>query len=657
MSITVLPKELSELIAAGEVIERPASVIKELVENSIDAGASRITVEIRNGGSVYMRITDDGCGIAPEEVPTAFLRHATSKILEKADLDNIHTLGFRGEALASVAAVGRVEMLTKQAGAEYGVRYQIEGGTECGMERTGCPEGTTIVIRDLFFNVPARQKFLKKDVTESNAVSAIVQKIALSHPEIAFTLIRDHRREFHAAGDGTLYSAIYAVYGRSFAQDLLPVSYSENGVSLEGYVIKPLYAKNNRSLQTFFINGRYVKSVTCSVALEEAYRTLVMTGKFPACVLMLTVPPETVDVNVHPAKAAVRFTDEKRVSSAVFFAVKNALMQNGLIYEFQMRPTADWQHAPKEQEPGFVDAPLPPVPPLESVQPAKPAPMPAHQEAPVPVAAVKPMPVGNVQVTVHAPEPEEALYMHSPKLEYGAAPAAPKPIQEPDPLPETSAVFAGFDLLQDTAAAKQEEPVQAPVPAPEEQPKIRVIGEAFTNYILAQAGDSLYIIDKHAAHERVLFEQFRDASRTPDSQMILNSSELLLSVAEFDALQANQEALKQRGFAFDFSNPPYVAVCAVPVVCASLNLDELVLELAENLALGKQDLASTQLEDALHTMACKAAIRAGDKNDLSELQALAEEVFGNERIRHCPHGRPVLFELTRHEIEKQFKRV
>ena len=353
----------------------------------------------------------------------------------------------------------------------------------------------------------------------------------------------------------------------------------------------------------------------------------------------------------------MRFTDEKRVSSAVFFAVKNALMQNGLIYEFQMRPTADWQHAPKEQEPGFADAPLPPVPPLESVQPAKPAPMPAHQEASVPVAAVKPMPVGNVQVTVHAPEPEEALYMHSPKLEYGAAPAAPKPIREPDPLPETSAVFAGFDLLQDTAAAKQEEPVQAPVPAPEEQPKIRVIGEAFTNYILAQAGDSLYIIDKHAAHERVLFEQFRDASRTPDSQMILNSSELLLSVAEFDALQANQEALKQRGFAFDFSNPPYVAVCAVPVVCASLNLDELVLELAENLVLGKQDLASTQLEDALHTMACKAAIRAGDKNDLSELQALAEEVFGNERIRHCPHGRPVLFELTRHEIEKQFKRV
>ncbi|MED9891287.1 DNA mismatch repair endonuclease MutL, partial [Ruminococcus champanellensis] len=492
MSITVLPKELSELIAAGEVIERPASVIKELVENSIDAGASRITVEIRNGGSVYMRITDDGCGIAPEEVPTAFLRHATSKILEKADLDNIHTLGFRGEALASVAAVGRVEMLTKQAGAEYGVRYQIEGGTECGMERTGCPEGTTIVIRDLFFNVPARQKFLKKDVTESNAVSAIVQKIALSHPEIAFTLIRDHRREFHAAGDGTLYSAIYAVYGRSFAQDLLPVSYSENGISLEGYVIKPLYAKNNRSLQTFFINGRYVKSVTCSVALEEAYRTLVMTGKFPACVLMLTVPPETVDVNVHPAKAAVRFTDEKRVSSAVFFGVKNALMQNGLIYEFQMRPTADWQHAPKEQEPGFADAPLPPVPPLESVQPAKPAPMPAHQEAPVPVAAVKPMPVGNVQVTVHAPEPEEALYMHSPKLEYGAAPAAPEPIREPEPLPETSTVFAGFDLLQDTAAAKQEEPVQAPVPAPEEQPKIRVIGEAFTNYILAQAGDSLY---------------------------------------------------------------------------------------------------------------------------------------------------------------------
>ena len=651
MSITVLPKELSELIAAGEGIERPASVIKELVENSIDAGARRITVEIRNGGSVYMRITDDGCGIAPEEVPTAFLRHATSKILEKSDLDNIHTLGFRGEALASVAAVGRVEMLTKQAGAEYGVRYQIEGGTECGFERTGCPEGTTIVIRDLFFNVPARQKFLKKDVTESNAVSAIVQKIALSHPEIAFTLIRDHRREFHAAGDGTLYSAIYAVYGRTFAQDLLPVSYSEDGISLEGYVVKPLYAKNNRSLQTFFINGRYVKSVTCSVALEEAYRTLVMTGKFPACVLMLTVPPETVDVNVHPAKAAVRFTDEKRVSSAVFFAVKNALMQNGLIYDFQMRPPADWQHAPKEPEPAFTDAPLPLVPPLEPVQPVHPAPQPCQAETPVPAAT--PVPVGNVRVTVHAPEPEESVTMHSPKLEYGAAPAAPEPVAEQ----ETPSAFAGFDLLQNTSAAKPAVPEQAPALVQEEQPRIRVIGEAFTNYILAQAGDSLYIIDKHAAHERVLFEQFRDASRTPDSQMILNSSELLLSVAEFDALQANQEALQQRGFVFDFSNPPYVAVCAVPVVCASLNLDELVLELAENLVLGKQNLESTQLEDALHTMACKAAIRAGDKNDLSELQALAEAVFANEQIRHCPHGRPVLFELTRHEIEKQFKRV
>lgn len=654
MSITVLPKELSELIAAGEVIERPASVIKELVENSIDAGAHRITVEIRNGGSVYMRITDDGCGIAPEEVPTAFLRHATSKILEKADLDRIHTLGFRGEALASVAAVGRVEMLTKQAGAEYGLRYQIEGGVECGRERTGCPDGTTIVIRDLFFNVPARQKFLKKDVTEGNAVSAIVQKIALSHPEIAFTLIRDHRREFHAAGDGTLYSAIYAVYGRSFAQDLLPVSYSENGISLEGYVIKPLYAKNNRSLQTFFINGRYVRSVTCSVALEEAYRTLVMTGKFPACVLMLTVPPDTVDVNVHPAKAAVRFTDEKRVSSAVFFAVKNALMQNGLIYEFQMRPAADWQHAPKEPEPGFTDVPLPPVPPLEPahepVQPGTSAPEPVR-----PAAPVQSMPVSSVRVTVHAPEPEEELCMHSSRLAYGAAPV---PESEPEPKPEPPApAFAGFDLLQDTAAAKPDGSAQPAVPEPEEQPKIRVIGEAFANYILAQAGDSLYIIDKHAAHERVLFEQFRDASRTPDSQMILNSSELLLSMAEFDALQANQEALKRRGFAFDFSNPPYVAVCAVPVVCASLNLDELVLELAENLVLGKQDLDSTQLEDALHTMACKAAIRAGDKNDLSELQALAEAVFGNERIRHCPHGRPVLFELTRHELEKQFKRV
>lgn len=320
--ITVLSKDISELIAAGEVIERPASVVKELLENSIDAGASHITVEIKNGGTTYIRITDDGCGIAPDQVPTAFLRHATSKINSKEDLDNILTLGFRGEALASISAVSRVELLTKQKADEYGTSYIIEGGAEVSYEQSGCPDGTTIIIRDIFFNVPARRKFMKRDSAESNAVNSIMQKIILSHPEIAFKLIRDNKTELSSAGDGELYSAVYAVYGRDFSHDMIPVNYSENGISVKGYVVKPLYSKSNRSFQNFFINGRYVKSVTCSASLEEAYQNLVMTGKYPACVLMIDLPPVTVDVNVHPAKAEVRFSDEKVVFGAVYFAVK-----------------------------------------------------------------------------------------------------------------------------------------------------------------------------------------------------------------------------------------------------------------------------------------------------------------------------------------------
>ena len=326
--INVLSKEISELIAAGEVIERPASVIKELVENSIDSGAKHITVEIKNGGATYMRVTDDGCGMSYDDVPKAFLRHATSKITSKSDLDRILTLGFRGEALASVSAVSRVELMTKQPGETFGTLYTIEGSEEVSHEKSGCPDGTTIIIRDLFYNVPARAKFLKKDVTEANAVSQIMQKITLSHPEVAFKMIRDNRMEFNSAGDGELYSAVHAVYGRDFARDLIPADYEYSGIHITGFVIKPLYSSANRSFQHFFVNGRYVRSRLCSAALENAYSNMIMTGKFPACVLMIDLPPAAMDVNIHPAKAEVRFTDEKTVSNAVYFAVKNALMNH-----------------------------------------------------------------------------------------------------------------------------------------------------------------------------------------------------------------------------------------------------------------------------------------------------------------------------------------
>jgi len=643
MSIHVLPKEISELIAAGEVIERPASVIKELVENSIDAGAKRITVEIKNGGSTYMRITDDGCGIAPDEVPTAFLRHATSKITEQDDLERIRTLGFRGEALASVAAVAEVEVLTKQRDAEFGVRYEIAGSEERSMEQVGCPDGTTIVIRNLFFNVPVRRKFLKKDVTEGNAVAAVLQKIILSHPEISFTLIRDNKQELHAGGDGTLLAAIYAVFGRTFANDLLPVEYESEGIVVSGFAVKPLYAKNNRSFQCFFVNGRSVRSLPCSIALEEAYRTLLMNGKFPACVLMLTVPPALVDVNIHPAKAEVRFSDEKRVTSAIYFAVKNALLQNGLIYEFQMKPPTDWTAPPPPKPMTFADRPLPtqPEPPVTAPrQESSPAPVTAPPVTPPPAPAV-PMQLASPKVSYEEPR-RASVYETAPVISRKEIPTPPPvSVQTPAPISVPEPI--------------REEIPEQPVP---DLPRLQVIGEAFQNYIIAEAEDTLYLIDKHAAHERVLFEQFCDEAISHDSQQILNGSELLLSMAEYDALERNAARLEKLGFSFDLTNKPYAALTAVPVTCADLNLDELVLELAAGLAEGRQTaISSRQLEDVLHTMACKAAIRSGDHSEPEELQALADAVWRNEKIRHCPHGRPVLFALTKQQIEKQFKRI
>lgn len=644
-SINVLSKEISELIAAGEVIERPASVIKELVENSIDSGATHITVEIKNGGTTFMRVTDDGCGMAFEDVPTAFLRHATSKILSKDDLDNICTLGFRGEALASVAAVAKVELMTKQESETYGTLYKIEGSIPVLHEKSGCPDGTTIIIRDLFYNVPARQKFMKKDVTEANAVSQILQKITLSHPEISFKLIRDNRMEFNSSGDGELFSAVYAVYGRDFARDLIPVDYSYNGIKVSGYVIKPLYAKNNRTFQNFFVNGRYVKSRVCSIALESAFTNMIMTGKFPACVLMIDLPPIAMDVNIHPAKAEVRFTDEKLVSDAVFFAVKNALMNDGLIYEFELKPKVDWTTAgaePQQEELAQQEIMFTPVEKIEEIEKT---------------AAVSDIPV--ISSPVCAPDKTEI-----PKSE-PIVKNVPD-ITEPSPKPETNEEppkpVQGFKYI---SSQSFEKPMQEPfaerqtqsIRQPEkEKPKIRVIGEAFKNYVMAEVGDTIVMIDKHAAHERIIFERLKSRNCRQYSQMLIACSRVLLSIQEFDALENNAELLADMGFLFDFSERPYVITKAVPTFMTELNFDEIIPEIAENLYLGKQNPQTHILDDMLHTLACKSAIKANDKNDIIELQSLAEQVYYNEKIRHCPHGRPVMFTMTKSNIEHQFKR-
>lgn len=658
--IAVLSKEISELIAAGEVIERPASVVKEVVENAIDAEAKHITVEIKHGGTTYMRVADDGSGIASEDVPTAFFRHATSKIHERKDLESIYTLGFRGEALASIAAVSKVTLLTKRREDDYGTHYEIIGGTPTGEpEQGGCPDGTTILIRDLFFNVPVRQRFMKKDVTEANAVSQIVQKIALSHPEISFQMIRDNRMEFCTDGNGDLYAAIYALFGKEFAHDLIPVQYDDGFLRVSGYVGKPLYSKSNRTFQHFFINGRYIRSRVCSVALESAYQNLIMTGKFPTCVLMLEMLPVDLDVNVHPAKAEVRFTSEKNVADSLFFAVKNALLENGLIYDFQFRHNAqDWTKQPT------VSTPMqqPTLPHLK--EPSDPFASKAEPEveSPPPPQTIYPTQyhydIGETMATL-MPEEIRPAALENPQAEHIESKPELELEQnaEFEPPPEESALPETILPLPTTAS----EP-SVPESLPEKQtilPEIRVIGEVFQNYILAEipAEQKLVIFDKHAAHERVIFERLKSGAAKQYQQLLMQKTETLLPMDEFALMQEQTEQLANMGFSFDFSNPPFLRTTAVPTFLQSLNIDEIVTEIAHNFALGKINPQTAYLDDLLHTMACKAAIKAHDKNDLAELQELAQIVYADEQVRHCPHGRPVMFVIKKHELEKQFKRV
>lgn len=667
--INVLSKEISELIAAGEVIERPSSVIKELVENSIDSGASHITVEIKNGGTTYMRVTDDGCGISCDDVPKAFLRHATSKVVSKEDLNKICTLGFRGEALASISAVARVELLTKQKEDTYGTLYRIEGSEEVSCERSGCPDGTTIIIRELFYNVPARRKFMKKDVTEANSISQILQKIALSHPETSFKLIRDNRVEFNSSGDGELYSAIYSVYGRDFARDLIPVDHCFNDIRISGYAVKPLYARNNRSFQNFFVNGRYVKSRICSAALESAFHNMIMTGKFPACVLMIDMPPADMDVNIHPAKAEVRFVNEKNISDAIFFAIKNALVENGLLYEFELKTKTDWTAGASEpaEEPVQQELMFTPVDKIEETEKnlnmtapeaekaeSQPQSQTSAEKSPVPFFMQVALEQSGEAVKAeeearnadnYAPEPEQI----------------PADITAPEPadnlcenIPAEN--FRYINSRSFEAPVKEKTVPQPAEPVPENKPAIRVIGEAFKNYIMAEADNSIIMIDKHAAHERIIFERLKSRNCRQYSQMLMTEIRVLLPLNEFDALENNRELLADMGFEFDFSQKPYAAAKAVPTFLMELDMDEIIPEIAENLCLSKQDPQTHIFDDMLHTIACKSAIKANDTNDIRELQALAEQVYADEKIRHCPHGRPVMFTMTKGNIEHQFRR-
>ena len=618
--IKVLPKEISELIAAGEVVERPASVIKELVENSIDAGADNITVEIQHGGITYMRITDNGCGIEKNDVPTAFLRHATSKIKNSGDLNAIGTLGFRGEALAAVSSVARVEMFTKPRDAAFGTHYEIEGGVEKLCEEAGCPDGTTIVIRDIFFNTPARMKFLKKDVSEANAAAAVVERIALSRPEIAFKLIRDGKQALMTPGDGKINTAVYSVLGREFAGTLMEVDGGLDGIGVKGLTCKPVSCRPTRNYQFVFLNGRLVRSGTVTAAVEQAYKNSAMVGKFPGFVLYLTVPLNTVDVNVHPAKTEVRFSDERRIFDAVYSSVKNALARG------DTRPEV------KLHEPVFN--------PFERMTTAE------YKQQPIMKPTIAEEIYKNRPSLHNAYKPQEKTVLRDANYNVSKTNNTvyiperiinPPPMAEEAPQPQRT---VSVDIMRDVE---------------DERPPITLIGEAFLTYIIVQMGESVFMIDKHAAHERILFNRLKKEQKT-ETQTLLTAVIVSLTGDEYNAAISNTEALEKAGFEVeDFGNSS-VRVSAVPASLTREDIPSVISELAGKLSKGKAP-DSERLDDMYHTVACKAAIKAGSRTSPLEMQKLAERVLYSDDVMYCPHGRPVAFEIKRRELEKQFGRI
>ena len=624
--IQVLDKHVAELIAAGEVVERPASVIKELMENTIDAGAKHVTVEIRDGGVTYMRITDDGCGIHREDVPTAFLRHATSKVRSESDLNAIGTLGFRGEALASVAAVSKVELTTCARGEMVGTHYIIHGGEELLLEDAGCAEGSTFIVEDLFYNIPARMKFLKKDVSEGNAVAGIVERLALSHPEIAVKFIRNGRVELQTPGDGDMLSCIHAVFGKQFASTLLPVDYSYGGVTVRGFVCKPEHARPNRTMQHYFVNNRYVKTQTALVAVERAYKGMIMVGRFPACVLFVDLPAETVDANVHPAKIEVRFINEKPVFDAVYYGVRGALESRNSIRQMEL--------------------PIEPVAPI--------IPITSAPAAPVSVAppVVKSTPV--IRSSVLDMEVDDRPSVTSVLRDSTACPPKPVEVVAMEDLPSyTPSAPAVQPVPERESASVAVEPQQTVM---EQSPDVQVLGEIFKTYILAQMGESLFIIDKHAAHERILYNQLKAEARV-DEQMLLTPVAVTVSRDEHTALLESVEELKQAGIALEDFGGQCVLVRTFPMILSGSDIEATIREIAAGFVGGNREVQSSKLDWIYHSSACRAAIKAGDNSRPAEWLDLAKKVLLDDSVRYCPHGRPVCVEMTRKELEKQFGRI
>lgn len=633
--INVLPKEIYQLIAAGEVVERPSSVVKEMIENSLDAGAKNITLEIKNGGSTYIRITDDGCGIERDDVRKVFISHATSKISKKDDLNSIATLGFRGEAMASISAVSKVELLTKAENEEIGTRYEIAGGEELEFDDAGCPNGTTIVVRDIFFNTPARMKFLKKDVTEGNQVAGIVDRMAISHPKISFRFIRDGKQVLITSGNGDLKSTVYSVLGKEMSDSLMSVDYSFNDMRITGFVSKPTASRKSRAGQYFYINNRIVKSKTAMAALEQAYKNTIMVGRFPACVLNIELNPAQVDVNVHPAKTEVRFANEKPIFDLVYYAVKTAIENDRTVKEVEFKENPIYRQESKNVyqnndnksfQAKFDFFKKKDEPPSQQVIKTKPREDFWQVEAPKPEYKIardeKPKP--RVDINIEYEEPEEISTAKSKD--------APK---ERD-----------IEKVVITDEKDNENFI----------PNFKLIGEAFKTYLIVEIENELYFIDKHAAHERMNFERFK-AQATVETQMLLAPVVVNLTKDEFIAISENVELIKKCGFELEEFGESQIIVRAIPSLVDGDSVKDLMLEIAQKLLEHKTDILPDKIDWIYHSASCRGAVKAGDYTSRQEQEMFVKKLLSMPNIRFCPHGRPVFIKMSKYDIEKQFGRV
>ena len=657
--IIQLSTHVANLIAAGEVVERPASVVKELLENAVDAGASKVTVEIKDGGMTYLRVTDNGCGMAPEDARTAFLRHATSKLRTAEDLAAISTCGFRGEALAAIASVSRIDLLTKTPSSISGVSIQLEAGDILDESEAGCPDGTTIIVRDLFFNTPARMKFMKSDTVEGTRVTAAVQMQALAHPAVSFRMIRDGKEVLNTPGTGKLADAVYCVYGRECAR-MAKVDSRWEQYSLAGFVSKPTDARPSRALQTFFVNGRPVKSRLLISALEEAYRNQIMVGKFPACVLHLNLPANMVDVNVHPAKTEVKFLNEKAVFDCVHYGVLGALNQTTDRPDVQFKKPAPQVPAapvtpqvpaavphptvganahigpkvtPQKKEPFFRTMTVEEYKTLSTA--IQDAPKPKKEAAIATAAMVEQVAASPLRESVIRPSVNP-----KPEIKLPPLPEVPKVIPKPEPVP---------------VVEEPEEIEQVELEMPQEIPW-RMVGELYNSYIIVEQGEEAYLIDKHAAHERILFEKLKANQEKISSQTLLQPIPVRLSPSAAGELLANKDMLDELGFEIDEFGDNTILLRQIPMDLDADHAAEAIESMAADLLSGRQEKKDTVRDEILHTVACKAAIKAGWKNDEAELLAVVKQVMAREDLKYCPHGRPICITLSKKQLEKQFKR-